>query len=185
MEQLQREAKEKERISRKAKVKGNGESALWGSVSVTIGICRDGLRKDPADRINAEGLEKEIRQWVDRGLGVGRRWCCGGETEENTPGMSSASVAGAEVRSEAESDKQGTSLRTVSMASWEGQLPIERPASLADRLALDGTSRNGEDFVKEDNLRNFNFFIPEEQEDDWPIRTGHRPMPMRPKPLPS
>jgi len=182
MEQLQREAKEKERVCRKAKVRGDGENALWGAVSGTIGVCRHGLRKDTSDRINAGDLEKEIRQWVDSGLGVGRRWCCEGETEEVIPGTSFASVAGTGAASEAESEKPEKSLRTVSIACWEGQLPTERGASSANTLAPNRTSiisRNGEDFGKEDSLRNYHFFIPEEQEDDWPLRTGHEPIPTR------
>lgn len=186
MEQLQREAKEKERICRKAKVKGNGESALWGAVSSTIGVCKYGLRKDVSDRISAEDLEKEIRQWVDRGLGVGRRWCCERESEEVIPGTSFVSVAGTEVKSEAESEMPTKSLRTVSMASWEGQSPTERGASSANTLAPDGASiisGNREDFAKENSQRDYNSFIPEEQEDDWPLRTGHEAMPTRLMPL--
>lgn len=181
MEQLQREAKEKERICRKAKVNGNGESALWGAVNGTIGVCKYGLRKDVSDRINAEDLEKETRQWVDRGLGVGGRCCCG-ESEEVIPGTRLVSVAGTEVEPEAESEMPRESLRTVSMVSWEGQSPTERGASSASRLAPDGTSiisGNGEDFAKADSLRNYGSFIPEEQEDDWPLRTRHEAMPTR------
>ena len=80
MDELQQEAKEKERVFRKAKAKGKGESAFWESVNGAIGVCREGLRKDVADRINAKDLEKRVRKWVDRRLGAGRRGCCNTET---------------------------------------------------------------------------------------------------------
>ena len=80
MDELQHEAKEKGRVFRKAKAKGKGESAFWESVNGAIGVCREGLRKDVADRINGKELEKRVRKWVDRGLGAGRRWCCNTET---------------------------------------------------------------------------------------------------------
>ena len=187
MDELQHEAKEKERVFRKAKAQGRAESQFWASVVGAIGICRDGLRKDIADRIDARRLEKDVRKWVDRGLGVGRRWCCGGETEEVIPGMSFASVAGAEPYTKADLQREEESLRSVSMASWGSQLPIERPTSLADTLTVEGTSiisRKEERFLGDDDYRNYNFYIPEEQEDDWPIRQDLKPLPMRPRPLP-
>ena len=188
MDELQQEAKDKERIFRKARVKGEEASAFWGSVSGTIGICRHGLRKDIAHRIDAKDLEKEVTKWVDRGLGVGRRWCCGGETEEVIPGMSFASIAGAEVRSHVRSEKKESSLGSVSMACWEDHLPIERPISLADTLSVDGTSvisRKGENLMRDVSLRNHDFSIPDQLEDDWPIRKGFERLPMTPKPSPT
>lgn len=186
IEKLQDEAKEKERVFRKAKFKGSGESAYWGAVFGALGICKEGLRKDTADRISARHLEKQIRKWADRGLGTGRRWCCGGETEEVIPGMSFASVAGADCEFEAKSVSREKSLRTVSMASWEGQLPIQRPISLADTLSVDGSTfvnAKVDEFKKESNLNDYEFYIPEESEDDWPIRTEFKTLPTRPKPL--
>lgn len=186
MDDLQHEAKEKERVFRTAKAQGKAESAFWGSVIGAIEVCRDGLRKEVADRSDAKQLEKRTRIWVDRGLGAGRRWCCGGETEEVIPGMSFASVAGAEVaRPEPKSESRDKSLRSVSMAYWEDQSPIERPTSLADTLPVEGPSViSGKDEKSiTDDFRNYNFYIPEEQEDDWPIRMDVKPLTARPKPL--
>ena len=105
---------------------------------------------------------------------------------EVVSGMSSASVAGAKVRSEAKSETKERSFRSVSMGSWEGQLPIEEPISLADTLALHEASvisQKGEDLKRVGKLQSHNSYIPEEG-DDWPIRMDLKPLPRRPKHLP-
>lgn len=162
---------------------GKGESGFWVSVGGTLGVCRNGLRKDATDRIDAAQMEKEIRKWVDRGLGAGRRWCCGGENEEVIPGISFSSVAGADPVPPTPGEKAEDSPRSMSWASSDCQLPVERPFSMADTLSVDGTSvtqRKGECF--DPNA----IYIPEEEEEeeeeDWPIRRDLAPLPIRQKP---
>ena len=178
LDDLQHQAKEKERVFRKSKFKGNGESNFWASVGGTLGVCRDGLRKEAKDRLNANRLEKEVRKWLDRGLGMGRRWCCGGEDEEIIPGISFSSITGFEMAPETQNKDEEESLRTVSMASSENLLPIERPLSVADTLSVDGTSvihRKGED------IDGKSVFLPEDQDSNWPIRQSLTPLPYRQK----
>ena len=105
---------------------------------------------------------------------------------EAVPSIGSTSAAGAKVRSEAKSETEETSLRSMSMGSWEGQLPIEQPISLADTLALhetSGISGKGKSLKPVGNLQSDNSYIPEEA-DDWPIRMDLKPLPSRPKYLP-
>ncbi|KAL8828019.1 MAG: hypothetical protein Q9191_002836 [Dirinaria sp. TL-2023a] len=178
IDDLQHQAKEKERIFRKAKVKGKAESIFWASVSGTLGICREGLRKEAKDRIDANRLEKEVRLWLDRGLGMGRRWCCGGEDEEVIPGISFSSVTGVERVPEVQNKDDNKSLGSVSIASSEDLLPIERPLSVADTLSVEGTSvihRKGED------MDSGSVLLPEEDDQNWPIRQSLAPLPYRQK----
>ena len=97
---------------------------------------------------------------------------------EVVPGMSSASVAGAKVRSEAKRETKEGSLRSVSMDSWEGHLPTEQPTYLSDTLALDDMSvisQKGGNLKRVGNFQSHNAYIPAEQGDDWPIRMDLKP----------
>lgn len=178
MDDLQHQAKDKERIFRKAKVKGKGESTFWASVGGTLGVCRDGLRKEAMDRIDANRLEKEVRKWLDKGLGTGRRWCCRGEDEEVILDISFSSNTGVEMVPEVQDKDQEKSLRSVSMASSEVLLPIERPLSVADTLSVDGTSVIHR---KEEYIDGSGVFLPEDQDNNWPIRQSLTPLPYRQK----
>ena len=179
IDDLQHKAREKERIFKKAKIKGRGESAFWASVGGTLGVCREGLRKEAKDRIDANHLEKEVRKWLDRGLGTGRRWCCGGEDEEVIPGISFSSVTGVEMVSEKRSTDRGKSLRSVSSTSSEDYLPIERPLSATDTLPVEDT---GIFHREEEDIDGGSFYVPHDQDSNWPIRKSFAPLPFRQKP---
>lgn len=172
MEMLQSQAKEKERVFRKAKLKGKAESLFYGSAAGVVGVCKNGIRREPSDRLSARELEKEMRQWVDRGLGTGRRWCCGAEAEEVIPGMSFASLTGAKEESEG---KEG-SVRAESLASFDMQLPIERPMSLSENISMASTSvisRIEEDIASDRTSNNRNLFAQNDRE-DWPLQRESR-----------
>ena len=169
IELLQSQAKEKERVFRKAKFKGKAQSLFYGSVVGVLSACKTGLCKEPSHRLTASELEKEVRQWVDGGLGTGRHWCCGAEAEEVIPGVSFASVAGADSRI----NRREGSLRTESCASLDIILPIERPTPLMDSNPLDYTSVIGrieEDIGVTSSLKGEEMFMPDEEKNDWPLR---------------
>lgn len=132
VEALLSQAKGKKRGFRIAKINEKPESMFYASLVGVLGACRSGLYKETSHRPTARELEKEIRRWVDRGLGAGRRWCCGAEAEEVIPGMSSALVAEADSSSE----RREKSVRADSSSSFEIQLPIERPLSLMESYTL-------------------------------------------------
>ena len=171
IEALHSQAKEKERVSRKAKLKGRAESLFYTSVAGVVGFCKNGVRRDPSDRPTASEMEREARQWVDRGLGTGRRWCCGGEPEEVIPDMSFASVAGRDLRDES---REG-SLRAESLASFDMELPIERPMSFSESFSMDDTtvvSPTAESFRNSDCTRSLDaqeMYVPDDE--DWPLRS--------------
>ena len=172
MESLQTQAKEKERVFRKAKLKGKAESLFYGSAAGVVGVCKNGIWRDPSHRLTASELEKEIRQWVDRGLGTGRRWCCGAEAEEVIPGMSFTSLTGANEGSEG----KGGTVRAESLASFDMQLPIERPMSLSESVSIDSTSvtsRMEEDIGSARTSDTRNLFTPNDRE-DWPLQRESR-----------
>ena len=139
---------------------------FYASVVGGLGACRTGFCKELSHRPTARELEKEIRRWVDRGLGAGRRWCCGAEAEEVIPGLSSASVA------EAHSSSQRTekSVRAESPSSFEIQLPIERPLSLMESYTLndmDTVGGPGDDVGQASILSAQETFLPDEE--NWPL----------------
>lgn len=59
-----------------------GEQGIWESVGGIVDVCRGGVKRDPNERIDSRDMERAIRGWVDKGLGYGRRNCCGEEEEE-------------------------------------------------------------------------------------------------------
>ena len=156
-ESLQNQAKEKERAFRKSKPRGKAESLFYGSIFGILGVCKHGICKEPSHRFTARELEKETRQWVDRGLGTGRRWCCGAEAEEVIPGVTFAPVVSAATED------------VESEASFDLELPIERPTSLAPSISVDGTSVINH--VEEDvsTLQAQEIYLPE-ADNDWPLR---------------
>lgn len=169
IESLHCQAKDKERVFRKAKLKGKAESLFYNSVVGVVGVCRNGVWREPSDRLTAAELERETRQWIDRGLGTGRRWCCGAEAEEVIPGMSFASVAGIDSRSE----RVEGGVRAESLVSVDVELPIERPMSLTESVSMDGTSviTHVEEDVRNarTTLDARDKFLPGDGE-DWPLR---------------
>ena len=168
IESLLGQAREKERKSRKAKLKGKAESLFYGAVVGVVGVCKNGVWREPSDRLTASGFEKGIRQWVDRGLGTGRRWCCGAEAEEVIPGMSSASGAGAHMRGQ----RREGSVRTESLASFDIQLPIERPLSEIPTENTSVTSLIKEDIGSAPIPDAHDMYLPDSDE-DWPLRSEH------------
>ena len=176
IEALDRQAREKERSFLKGKLKGKGESLFYGGVVGVLGVCKNGVWREPSDRLTASGFERGIRQWVDRGLGIGRRWCCGAEAEEVIPGMSSASFPGADTRSK----RRERSVRTESLASFDIELPIERPVSEIPSEDTSVITRIGEDIGSTPVPAAHDMYLPDSDE-DWPLRTersglteGHR-----------
>ena len=176
IESLHGQAREKERTFQKAKLKGKAESLFYGAVAGVVGVCKNGVWREPSDRLTASEFEKGIRQWVDRGLGTGRRWCCGAEAEEVIPGMSSASVAGADMRGK----RREGSVRTESLASFDIQLPIERPLSEIPTENTSVTSLIGKDTGSSPIPDAHDMYLSDEEE-DWPLRKersrtteGHR-----------
>ena len=165
IESLHGQAKDKERSFSKTKLKGKAESLFYGAVVGVVGVCKNGVWRDPSDRLTASEFEKGIRQWVDRGLGTGRRWCCGAEAEEVIPGMSPASVAGADMRGK----RRERSVRTESPASFDIQLPIERPISEIPTENSSVATRIGEDFGSDPIPDAHDMYLPDE-DDDWPLR---------------
>ncbi|CAF9904943.1 MAG: hypothetical protein HETSPECPRED_004830 [Heterodermia speciosa] len=165
IESLHGQAKDKERSFSKTKLKGKAESLFYGAVVGVVGVCKNGVWRDPSDRLTASEFEKGIRQWVDRGLGTGRRWCCGAEAEEVIPGMSPASVAGADMRGK----RRERSVRTESPASFDIQLPIERPISEIPTENSSVATRIGEDFGSDASPDAHDMYLPDE-DDDWPLR---------------
>ena len=95
MDTLQQEAKLKSKKDKKS----DGIN-LWSAVSGMVKTCRKTLRKDPKERLTARELEQETRRYLDKGLGVAARWCCGGEEEELAPGLVLESVDGSELETE-------------------------------------------------------------------------------------
>ena len=77
MELLNREA-----AHRHQKDKKRGDDGIWEAVGGIVGVCRAGLKREPAERIESRDMERAIRGWVDKALGAGRRQCCGQEQEE-------------------------------------------------------------------------------------------------------
>ena len=177
MDSLQSQAREKERIFQKAKHKGKAESLFYHSVLGVIGVCKRGMWKDPSHRLTASALEKEIRQWVDRGLGTRRPWCCGADL-----GVSSLSVAGADLRSE----RREGSVRAASLASFDIQLPIERPMSFTESISTDDTgliSPAEEDISTSSGIHAGGMFLADAEE-DWPLRRESRILAEKYKSLP-
>ena len=169
IESLHGQAKEKERTFLKAKLKGKAASLFYGAVVGVIGVCKNGVWREPSDRLTAGEFEKGIRQWVDRGLGTGRRWCCGAEAEEVIPGMSSATGAGADLRGK----RREGSVRTESLASFDMQLPIERPISEIPTENTSVVSRTGEDIGSASIPDAHDMYLPDEDE-DWPLPRERR-----------
>lgn len=77
MDLLNREA-----ASRHHKDQKRGEDGIWEAVGGIVNVCRGGLKREPAERIASREMEREIRGWVDKAVGPGRRQCCGDEEEE-------------------------------------------------------------------------------------------------------
>lgn len=73
---------EREAAGRHHKDQKRGEEGIWESVGGIVNVCRGGLKREPAERIGSRDMEREIRGWVDKALGAGRRQCCGEEKEE-------------------------------------------------------------------------------------------------------
>ncbi|KAL8795649.1 MAG: hypothetical protein Q9195_001887 [Heterodermia aff. obscurata] len=166
IESLHNQAREKERSFQKAKLKGKAESLFYGAVVGVVGVCKNGVWREPSDRLTASEFEKGIRQWVDRGLGTGRRWCCGAEAEEVIPGMSSVSVAGADLRGK----RREKSVCTESLASFDIQLPIERPISEIPTENSSFATHIGED-IGGAPIPDAHDMYPPDEDEDWPLRT--------------
>lgn len=49
---------------------------FWGAIVELVGVCRQGLNKEPNLRLRAAELEKKVNGWVDWGLGRRRRCTC-------------------------------------------------------------------------------------------------------------
>lgn len=77
MDLLNREA-----AHRHQKDKKRGEDGMWEAVGGIVDVCRGGLKREPAERIESRDMERAIRGSVDKALGAGRRQCCGQEEEE-------------------------------------------------------------------------------------------------------
>lgn len=77
MDLLGREASHRHRKEGKG-----GKEGIWGAVIWIVEACRGGMQKEARDRIETRELEREVRVWVDKALGRGRRQCCGQEEEE-------------------------------------------------------------------------------------------------------
>ena len=77
MDLLNREA-----AGRHHKDQKRGEEGIWEAVGGIVNVCRGGLKREPAERVDSRDMEREIRGWVDKALGPGRRQCCGEEEEE-------------------------------------------------------------------------------------------------------
>lgn len=77
MDLLNREA-----ASRHHKDQKRGEDGIWEAVGGIVNVCRGGMKREPVERIESRDMEREIRGWVDKALGPGRRQCCGDEEEE-------------------------------------------------------------------------------------------------------
>lgn len=77
MDLLNREA-----AGRHHKDQKRGDEGIWEAVGGIVTVCRAGLKREPAERIDSRDMEREIRGWVDKALGPGRRQCCGEEEEE-------------------------------------------------------------------------------------------------------
>lgn len=77
MDLLNREA-----ASRHHKDQKRGEDGIWEAVGGIVNVCRGGMKREPAERMDSRDMEREIRGWVDKALGPGRRQCCGDEEEE-------------------------------------------------------------------------------------------------------
>lgn len=99
MDTLQQEAKLKGKKDKKP-----GDTNIWGPVGGMIKTCRKTLRKDPKERLTARELEQETRRYLDKGLGVAGRWCCGGEEEEVVPGVNFDNANGSELEAEQKRD---------------------------------------------------------------------------------
>ena len=168
VEALLSQAKGKERGFRKAKISERSERMFYASVVGVLGTCRSGLCKETSHRPTARELEKEIRRWVDRGLGAGRRWCCGAEAEEVIPGINSTSVAEADSSGERREKNVGAD----SPSSFEIQLPIERPLSSMGSYTLDDMDTVGGsgDEVDQASIRyTQDIFVP--CDENWPLGT--------------
>lgn len=77
MDLLNREA-----THRHQKDKKHSQEGIWEGVGGIVDVCRAGLKREPAERIESRDMERQIRGWVDKALGPGRRQCCGQEEEE-------------------------------------------------------------------------------------------------------
>ena len=169
VEALLSQAKGKERGFRKLKSNERSESIFYASVIGVLRACRTALCKETLHRPTARELEKEIRRWVDRGLGAGRRWCCGAEAEEVIPGMSSTFAAEAPYSGSAKSER---SVGAASPSSFEIQLPIERPMSLMEDYTLNDTDTVGglgDEVDQASILYAQDIFVPNDE--NWPLGT--------------
>ena len=83
MDILQQEAKQKSKKDKKP-----GDAEMWSAMSGMVKACKKTLKKDPKERLTARELERETRRYLEKGVGVAARWCCGGEEEEVAPGVS-------------------------------------------------------------------------------------------------
>ena len=66
-------------MAKEAGQKEKKDQKLWGAIVELVGLCREGLHKDPEDRISTFELEKKTLGWVDWGIGRRRKCSCSEE----------------------------------------------------------------------------------------------------------
>lgn len=65
-----------DKLVKEAGQKEKKDVKFWGAVVELVGVCRQGLSKEPHRRVDAAGLEKKVDGWVDWGLARRRRCTC-------------------------------------------------------------------------------------------------------------
>ena len=132
---LQQEAKVKSKKDKKSP-----EAGIWSAIAGMTKVCRKTLRKDPRERLTARELEKETRHYLDKGLGVAGRWCCGGEEQEIVPGVSFDAVDGSGLETEQKRDLVN-SCDPKALAKTKGSGEVRKDRSRKDlegSAAVDG-----------------------------------------------
>ena len=66
-------------MAKEAGQKEKKDNKLWGAIVELINLCKEGIHKDPEDRISADDLEQKIHGWVDWGIGRRRKCSCSKE----------------------------------------------------------------------------------------------------------
>ena len=72
-------------LAKEAGQREKKDMKFWGAVVEIVQVCRQGMKKDPKERIEAQDLERKIAGWVDWGLARRRKCNCKIQDTEEPP----------------------------------------------------------------------------------------------------